>query len=60
MERFVSRPFFTAIVFAAFDLSAANASWAAFVAFAHAAFHTFASARFCRSANAARTFHISS
>ena len=60
IERFVSRPLFAAIVFAAFNLSAANASEAAFVAFAQAAFHTFADARFCNSANAARTFHTSS
>ena len=60
MAWFVSRPFLTAMVFAAFALSAANASAAAFVAFAHAAFHTFAEARPYRSANAARTFQTSS
>ena len=45
MDLFVSKPFFTAIVWDFFAWSALNASLAAFVAFAHAAFQIFASAR---------------
>ncbi len=49
METLVSMPFLRAMVFAAFALSAANARAAAFVALAHAAFQTFASARYFES-----------